>query len=215
MERCFKHKSILIENSQSQNGASWARRETAEDLDLRSYDVEMENQWSSNTASLLQTQNSACQGPKRILLSLAVSENLSCWPAWSPTRTPCSHAEPNVYGLHRHWHCVSTTIARPPFWQGRQWQGSNSSKYSSIARFRYSLFTEAQGTSLTSSYNGASYREKKSVRTPSIRKESASYCMYTRPTETKADASLAFITVAPMYVCLQTVPKARTEPNPI
>lgn len=115
-------------------------------------------------------------------VSLAMSENLFHWPAWSPTRTPCSHAIPYVYGLQWHWHCVPTTLAMPPFWQGRQWQGSNSSKYSSRARFRYSLFTEAQGTSLTSSYNGVSYREKTSVRTLSFKKERASYSIVWRVT---------------------------------
>lgn len=143
----------------------------------------MENRRSSNATSLLQTQSVACQGPRRTPFSMypSMSEILFCWPAWSPTRTPCSHAIPYVYGLQWHWHCVPTTRAMPPFWQGRQWQGSNSSKYSSRARFRYSLFTEAQGTSLTSSYNGVSYREKMSVSTLSFKEESASYSMYPIP----------------------------------
>lgn len=87
-------------------------------------------------------------------------ENSAHWPASSCTRTPFSHAIPNVYGLQWHWHLVPSTEAMPPFWQGWQWQGSDSSRYSSRARFRYSLFTEAQGTSLTSSYKGVSYIDK-------------------------------------------------------
>ena len=100
------------------------------------------------------------KGNSLFIVSSITWENAAHWPAWSPTRAPCSHATPNVYGLQWHWHWVPLTVAMPPFWQGRQWQGSNSSRYSSMARLRYSLFTEAQGTSFTSSYKGVSYTDK-------------------------------------------------------
>lgn len=180
--------------------------------------MENRRRLSASAISPLQTPSGARQGRRRSLcgVSLVVSENPSHWPAWLPTRTPCSQATPNVYGLQWHWHSVPTTVARPPFWHGWQWQGSNSSRYSPRARFRYSLFTEAQGTSLTSSYNGVSYKDKTSVSAQTSVRPGFSWYIH-NPTGTKGKATLAFAIAAlvvRMSQDFQYSPQSKTEPNP-
>lgn len=82
-------------------------------------------------------------------------------PGCSPITAPFSHARPEVPGRQTQRHSEPVSSGWPLFWHGRQWQGCSSARYSSVALFRWSFFSPAHCTSLTSSYRGRSWKNPK------------------------------------------------------
>lgn len=77
-------------------------------------------------------------------------------PGCSPITLPVWQADPEVPGRQTQRHALPVSSGRPLFWQGRQWQGCCSARYSSVAIFKWSFFKAAQCTSFTSSWRGRS-----------------------------------------------------------
>lgn len=81
-----------------------------------------------------------------------------CLPGCSPITAPFSQACPEVPGRQTQRHSEPVSSGWPLFWQGRQWQGCSSARYSSVALFRWTFFKPAHCTSFTSSYRGRSWK---------------------------------------------------------